>query len=292
VNNKGLAAGAEREPQEELLAWENLGAQPAVRAFRHSLTDLILRPGRFFRAMALTGGLHEPVAFFAVVLMAGIALAFPAALACVGLAAGDPDAAPSASYKALVFAARATGLMLVALPLTALVLSAAMVLLGSLFHAGGKAFGLRNWEGSVSIWLYAGAAALVPLVAAAGAILAVSLAGYLLSIPWPGARATALPVAQWTARVLVPAALLTGSVLFVLDTLVGCARAFRLEAIVGIAAGVSGLVLPAAALGTIAWCVEAQRTVAGLMAAGAALCLAAGTVLGGVIASRRGEEGA
>ena len=136
------------ESARNLLSWEDLGAQPAGRAFRRSLAELLRRPGAFFRKMALTGGLHEPVAFFAIVLGAVIVLAFPAALAYFVLMQPDPARMAPEVYARYVLAAQGTGLALVLLPVALAAGAGAMVLLGTLFHLAGKPFGARNWEGS------------------------------------------------------------------------------------------------------------------------------------------------
>ena len=88
------------QARNDLLDWENLSEVPAGRALRRSLAELLVRPGRFFGKMAISGGLFEPLAFFAVVLGAAILLAFPAALAYVRLAAPDPERVGAAAYSA------------------------------------------------------------------------------------------------------------------------------------------------------------------------------------------------
>ncbi len=180
------------EAAADLLSWEDLGAQPSGRAFRRSLAELLRHPAAFYRKMALTGGLHEPVAFFAVALGAVVVLAFPAALAYYLLMRPDPARMAPEVYARYVLVTQGTGVALVLLPVALAVGAGAMVLLGTVFHLAGKPFGTRNWEGSVSVWLYAGAGALVPLAAALVLLLLVSLAGCLLGVPAVAAHWTLL----------------------------------------------------------------------------------------------------
>jgi hypothetical protein len=230
----------------ELLDWEDLGAQPAARAFRASLTELLRRPAAFFRKMALSGGLHEPVTFFALILGAVVVLAFPAALSYFSLMRPDPARASQEVYGRYMLAAQGTGLALVLLPAVLAAGAGAMMLLGTAFHLAGKPFGARNWEGSLSVWFYSGAAALVPLAAALALLLLVSLLGCLIGLAMPGAQEMAAPVARWTLMVGLAAALLAGVGLLLSLTAVGCAEAFELDAILGAAAGVSGAAAAAA----------------------------------------------
>jgi len=230
----------------DLLSWEDLGSQPACRAFRGSLAELLRHPGAFFSKVALSGGLHEPVAFFAVCLGAVVLLAFPAALAYFGLMRPDPGRVPQEVYARYVLVAQGTGLAVVLLPLVLATGAGAMVALGTAFHLGGKLFGLRNWEGSVSIYLYAAAGALLPLGAVLGLLFLISLAGCLLG---PGVRAAVVPIAHWTLLLGVGGALLGGAALLLSRTATGCARAFELDPIVGAAAGLSGVVAAVALAG-------------------------------------------
>lgn len=282
---------AASEPTRELLSWENLGAQPAGRAFRCSLRELLAHPGRFFGKMAVNGGLYEPLTFFAVMLGLWIVLAFPAALTYLQLAAPDPERLGAEAYADALLPARAAGLLLVLLPLALAGACALMVLLGTLFHAGAKLFGAGNWEGSVSLWLYAGGAALVPPAAATGVVFAVSLAGWLLTLLWPEAGAAARQFAAWTGLVLFAAGLLTGGALLVADTAVGCVRAFGLEPVLGAAAGVSGLVVVGAALGGTVWSFHHGGATAGAAAAAGCACMAAVLALLAGRAARRAEGG-
>lgn len=274
---------AKTEPRQELLSWESLSGGPARTAFGRSLAELLVRPGRFYGKMALNGGLFEPLAFFAIVLGVGIVFAFPAALTYLQLSAPDPEKLGAEAYAAALLPARTTGLLLVLLPLVLAAACGVMVLLGTVFHAGAKPFGARNWEGSVGIWLYAGGAALVPSSAAAGAVFAVSLAGWLLSLLWPDTQEAARQFAAWTGRTLVAAGLVTGAALLVLDAAVGCVRAFRLEPVLGTAAGVAGLVLVGVVAGGTVWSfghfgmVVGAALTAGWMCAATVIVLLAGT---------------
>jgi len=284
------ARDMELEQGGELLRWEDLGSQPAGYAFRRTMRELLARPQSFFRKMALTGGLHEPLTFFAIVVAAGLLIAFPSALAYCGLSAPDPGRVTPQAYAAHWFPARAGGLMLVLAPLVLVVGGGAMVLLGTLFHLAGKPFGARNWEGSVSIWLYAASAALMPLVFSLGVAGAVSLAGYLIGIPWPGTRETAAHLARWTWLVLGSAGLLAGAALLVVDTAVGTMQAFGVDMAFGISAGVSGVLVASAATAATAWAVQiGPRATLIAVCAWALFGLAAGFV--GIVKSRRSRGG-
>jgi hypothetical protein len=255
------------------------------------MAELLVHPARFFGRMATTGGLHEPLTFFAVTLTTAILLAFPAALSHLGVAAPDPERSAEL-YALYVTPARVAGLLLVLLPLAVVVGCAKAVLLGSLFHAGGKVFGSRNWEGSVSVWLYAASAALVPGLISVGVVFVVSLAGYLLGLAWPGARETAGAFAGWTLLILGPAGLLAGLIVLVMHAIIGCTRAFELEAMLGAACGVSGLVVVGAALALSFWSFGGLGLAGGLIVAGACVLIAALTALLGLLARRRAERSA
>jgi hypothetical protein len=283
---------AGRQPEEELLAWENLGAQPARQAFRKSLAELMLRPGRFFRAMAVSGGLHEPLTFFAIVLTAAVIVAFPAALAYFGLAAPDPERVTAAVYRLHALPPRVAGLLLVLLPLTVAAACGAAVLLGTLFHVGGRPFSGGGWEGSVSVWLYSAGAALVPLTAAMAAVFVVALVGYLLGIPWPQTRHTTAFLAQWAALILCGTAVAAGVLLIVADAALGTARASGLDPMQGTAAALAGLVLVTLALGGTAWAFVRWGLGRGLVTGGAVLCVMGVLTALYIVRSRRAEGSA
>ena len=276
-------AGDELEP----LDWEDLGGGPPGRAFMSSLVELVARPGRFFRRMATSGGLHEPVTFVAIVLGAGILLAFLAALAYLGLAPSGAEAAAAGDRADYEMPARAAGLLLVMLPLVLAGATVLLALTGSLFHAGGRSFGARTWEGSVSIWTYSVGAALLPLVLAAAVVLVVSLAGCLLAMVWPGAQATAWTVARWTAAVAVLVGVLAGAVLLVLNLMVGCTRAFGLEPLMGVAAGAAGLVTVCASGAVVMLAANLRGPAMGLATAAAVTLVTTTLTVGGMIGSRR-----
>jgi len=276
-------------PEDQLLAWENLGAQPARHAFGRSLWELLVRPGSFFRKMAVTGGLDEPIAFFALVLTALILVSFPAALAYFGLAAPDPERMAPEVYRGYVLPARLTGLSLVVLPLAVVGASVVAVLLGSLFHMGAKAFGARNWEGSVSVWLYSLSAALVPVTTAVSIVFVVALGGYLLGIPWPATRGATGAISQSAATILLLAGPLAGLLLLLTDAIVGCARAFQLDGVNGAAAGLSGLLLVAVATGAVFWAFRSGGVLRGFIAAGVAMCAAAAVAGVAAVQARRPE---
>jgi hypothetical protein len=274
------------------LPWEDLGSRPAGPALRRSLGELLAHPARFYRRMATTGGLHEPMTFFAVVLVAAVLLAFPATLSFHAVAAPAPEEVAAEVSAAYALPARLSGLLLVLLPLTAVAGCLAATLLGGLFHAGAKLFGAHNYEGSLSVWFYTLSAALVPLTLALSVLLVVSLGGYLLGVPWPALRESAAPFARWTALVLGSAALLAASVLVVVHCVVGCTQAFGLDAMLGAAAAVAGLLAAGGAAGLCAWSLRARGPALGLAVTGLVVALGAAVAAGGLIASHRAEGGA
>lgn len=285
-----LTAGS--DAGEEPLSWENLGAQPAGRAFRESTGELLAHPDRFFRKMAVSGGLHEPLTFFALVLAVGVVLAFPAALACFGLSPSDPAERMTRAYQFPAAAARWTGFVLVLLPVVLMVGSTLMVLLGTLFHVAGKPFGARNWEGSVSVWLYSAGAALMPPVVAVAIVLAVALVGYLLSIPWPDAKEAARPLARWTALGLGSAGLLAGLVLMVRNAVVGCTQAFRLDRTLGAAAATSGLLAISLVAAGCIGAFHGWGMTGGLIVSVLCVCAATAIAAVSIVKSQRAEGGA
>ncbi len=278
------------QARNDLLDWENLSEVPAGRALRRSLAELLVRPGRFFGKMAISGGLFEPLAFFAVVLGAAILLAFPAALAYVRLAAPDPERVGAAAYSAALLPARAGGLLLVLLPLALAAACVAMVLTGTLFHVGARLFAAPRWEGSVSVWLYAGGAALAPLTAGLAVLFAVSLTGCLLGLAWPEAQPAAHRVAAWTARVLLTAGLVAGVLLLAMDAVVGCMRALRAEPVTGAAAAVAGLVTVALTLGVTVWAFAGVGAAVGAGVGALVLCATTAVAVPAAHAGDRAEE--
>ena len=248
-----LADGAAASGDDGLLSWENLGANAPTRAFFGSLRDLVCRPSSFFRRMAVSGGLHEPVTFLAILIGAGVLAGFVASLTYFGLAAPDPATVSPQDYSAASFPARLSALLAILLPLVLVAGPLAAVMLGTLFHAASKPFGSRNWEGSVSVWLYGVSAALAPLVAALVVVSAVSLAGYLLGIPWSGSRAFTVPLARWTYRVLCAAGLIASLAMLLLCTVRGYVEAFALDATRAAAAAVAGLLCVLVVVALCTW---------------------------------------
>ncbi|MFO7956887.1 MAG: hypothetical protein R6X33_07280 [Candidatus Brocadiia bacterium] len=230
------------------LSWEALGEGSPAAAFRRSLRDLLLKPARFFGRMAVDGGLHEPLTFFAVCLGALLIVAFPAALSYFGLTAPEPGEAAADVYKLHTLPARITGLLLVLLPLVLVVADAVTVVLGSVFRLPGRLFGEAPWEATVSIWLYSCGAAMVPLVAAAAVVFALSLAGFLIGLGASGAGEAIAGLARWCAMVLLPLALLVGLVALVRSVVVGCREALHLDRTVALSFALSGLIFLSAIL--------------------------------------------
>lgn len=238
---------------DRMLAWEDLSARRPAAAFQDTLRELIFEQGKFFDRMAVTGGLREPLTFFWLLLAGGILMSFPLALAQFALTAPDPMQVSAEVYNLHLLPPRATGFLTVLLPVTLCLAGMAMVIQGTIFHLGGKFFGARNWEGSVSIWCYARSAGLAPIVAAEAVACAVSIPAWLVTLVWPGGRPAVGAVAHWCLLVLGCVAGVCAIVLFVSAVIRGCIRAFRLPPEVGLAAAVAGLLLTlaiAAFLGT------------------------------------------
>jgi len=244
-----VAAGASSHtPGAEPLSWEALGQGAPAAAFRRSMRDLLLQPGRFFGRMALDGGLHEPLTFFAVCLGALLLMAFPAALSYFGLTAPQPGQVAADVYRLHTLPCRITGLLVVLLPLVLVVAEAAMVVLGSVFRLPGRLFGESSWEGTVSVWLYSWSAALVPMIVATVVVFALSLVGFLLGLGLSGAGGTLAAVARWCAMVLLPLGLLAGLLALVRSVVVGCREALELDRTVALSFALSGLIFLAVIL--------------------------------------------
>ncbi len=278
-------------PKHELLSWENLGSRPAADAFRESLAELIVHPGEFFTKMAREGGLHEPLTFFVILLCGVIVLSFPAALAFFGAVAPDP-VTDASGYRMHQLPAQITGLLLVLLPVAAVVGVALMVVLGTLFHLPGKLFAPTNWEGSISVWLYSWAAALLPWLCAGALVLLVTLPGYLLTLLWPGTADAVKVAAHWWTIIAVPLGTLVGMVFLLRSLIVGCMRAFEVEVGGGLAVSLSGWFLVAllvsGAVAAFLW----WSFTAGLITAAAVLVLAVVLTVVSFMFSQRMRESA
>jgi len=279
-----VTGDADRQASGELLEWEDLGAVPAGRAFVVSLSDLLRRPARFFDRMAVTGGLHEPVTFFLVVLTATVVLAFLAALSFFALAAPDAAQLRAPVYSAYALPPRATMLALVLLPEVLVAGGVAMVVLGTLFHLGVRTCGVKNWEGAVSVWLYAGSAAMAATAAAFAAVFAVSIVGYGLGFVSAAAGSAVLSLARWTWRIALPTGVVAGAVILPVHAATGCRRAFDLEGAVAAAGAAAGLGVVACFAGVCAWGLLSGGTGAGfrvmVACAASAALLAACRVVG------------
>jgi hypothetical protein len=275
--------GAEPEP----LPWENLGVLSAGVAFRRSLALLLLHPVRFFRRMAVSGGLHEPVSFFAILLTMALLLSLPAALAYVGLTAPSPEKVSPEAYAAATLPARTATVVVVVFPLALVGGSVLMLLLGTLFHAGSRAFGPRNWEGSVSVWLYTLGGMLTPVVGWLALTFAAGLVGYLLGLPWPETRQSASDVVRWVVYISGAAAGALALVILVSGALIGSTQAAQDDAVMGAASGLAGLVLVALVLGAGVWGFARQGMLVGLAFTGIWVLAAAVFALLGAAKSRQ-----
>jgi hypothetical protein len=234
------------EAPDEHLAWESLGAHGTARAFRTSLVELLLRPGAFFRKMALTGGLNEPMSFFGILLAVAVVVAFAAALGTVLMGRPATGHMPAEQYMRLVLPAQVTGLASVLLPLVVALVAGAMVFLGTLFHAAAKPFGAANWEGSVSIWLYSASGALVPLILSLLLVFLLSAVSWALGAIAPTSRAAMLQVGHWVNMGLLAVGILAATVGMIALTISGCANAFGMDPLLATAAGLLGILASAA----------------------------------------------
>jgi len=247
----------------DVLPWEDLGARSAGSAFGAGLRDLMLHPRGFYARVAVSGGLHEPLMFFAVLLAATIVLAFLAALAYFGLAAPPVPTGPAGllalqsdalrAYELLALPSRGLTVALVLLPEVLVFGAAVMVGLGTLFHLGGKAFGTGPWEGSVSVWLYAASAALAPLAVASALILIASGVCHATGLTGDG-----IPAALSTsARIVWSVAVTATLILLLVHAALGCIHTLGLDASAAAAATAAGLLTPVA---LIVLCALGQAT--------------------------------
>jgi len=236
-------SAASHQETRQLLSWENLASQSPWVAFRQSLMNVLLSPGRFFQNMATSGGLREPLTFCWLIVGSMLLMSFPLALSYFLLTAPDPVTVSPADYNACLLAPRITGFLTVLLPVVLVLYGVVLLVEGSIFHLGARLFGARNWEGSVSIWAYARGAGLAPMAAAEALGCVVSIGCYLLALALPGSRAGFASAAQSCLFVL----LIVGGGLGVLVQLValilGCIKSFRLGTAQGAAAALCGLLL-------------------------------------------------
>jgi hypothetical protein len=247
----------------DVVPWEDLGARSAGSAFAVALRDLMLHPRRFYSGVAVSGGLHEPLMFFAVLLGATILLAFLAALAYFGLAAPPSQmgtagllalqSAEVRAYELLALPSRALTVTLVLLPEVLVFGAVAMVGLGTLVHLGGRLFGADPWEGAVSVWLYAASAALAPLAVAAAVILVAAGICHATGLTGDGIPAS-LSVA---VRIVCSVGVVTTLILLIVHAALGCIHTLGLESSAAAAATAAGLLTPVL---LIALCAIGQAT--------------------------------
>ena len=233
-------------PDDQLLAWENLGAQPPACAYRQSLRELLFCPGRFFQKMATSGGLREPVMFAWIETTVMVLLGFPLALSYFALTAPQPMEVSTAVYNMHLLAPRVTGFAVVLLPVVLVAAAVSLVVGGSLFHLGARLFGARNWEGSVSVWCYAKSASAAPLAAAEALLCALCIVCYLITLLWPQARGAVGSVAETSLLVLGGLGVLVSVALFFIATVMGCTRVWELERAEGAAAALAGVLVAGA----------------------------------------------
>ena len=253
-----------------LLDWENLSAQPPQRAFRKTLAELVLRPGDFFEKMSLTGGLREPLTFWWLLLTAFILLSFPLALAYFGLTAPDPLEVSTEVYNRHLLAPRAAGFAVLLLPIVLALGGMGNVIGGTFFHLGARAFGARNWEGSVSIWCYARSAGLAALTFAEALACVIAIACSLVTLAWPTGRTAMASVARTSLLAFGGLAALLSILLFLWGIFSGCRRSFRLPATQGAAAALAGLLIVGIVAAGIGFGFKTWGLKGGLIAGGAA----------------------
>jgi hypothetical protein len=240
----------------------------------------MLHPRRFFDRMATGGGLREPLMFFWIMSAALIVLGFPLALAHFGLTAPDPAEVSPEAYSLHLLAPRVTGFAAVLLPVILLVGGMGQVVAGSIFHLAARLFGARNWEGSVSIWLYAKSAAGFPFVAAEGLLCGVTVAAYLITLAVPAAGPVAAQVAGLCPWILLAAGAISVAEFF-LNVICGCIRAFDLEPANGVAAALAGTLLTLVVFGGPAAGWLFRGAVGGAVAGGLAILLVVGLAVVG-----------
>jgi hypothetical protein len=224
------------------LSWEDLGRHSPGNAFFESLRELILHPLRFFDRMATDGGLREPLTFFWIMATAVVLLAFPLALAHLGLTAPDPAEVSPATYSRYLLVPRIAGFALVLLPVILLAAGIMEVVTGSIFHLASRLFSSGTWEAAVSIWLYAKSAAAFPVVLAEALLCAVAVAAYLLVLSFPATETIGLRIAQLCPWIMIGAVAISVAT-FLLALVAGCTRTFHLEPATATAAALSGVLL-------------------------------------------------
>jgi hypothetical protein len=239
-----------------------------------ALRDLVVSPARFFSGMAVTGGLHEPVAFFVVLLCALVVVCLPLALCVAALGDGGGRLA-AVQGAALGFAL---------LPFLLPAGSGLMVVLGTLFHLPARLLARPRWEGAVAVWMYSVGAALGVLAAACAVALAFSLPAAVLAALRPGLAAAADRVVQWALVAAGGVGLMAALAVLVTDLCVGCMHALPCDAAVGAAAGLAGLVVAAAPVGLPLLIGLRYGAGAALLALG--LCGVAAGVLTGLCVAR------
>lgn len=258
---------------ERMLPWENLGAHRARDAFRRTLAELVFHPGEFFEKMATSGGLHEPLTFFWLVLLGVVLPSFPLALSYFGLTAPDPAGVSTEVYNMHLLPPRVAGIGTVLLPVVLAVCGLAVVACGTVFHAGARWFGACRWEGSVSIWTYAGGLGLVPVALAMAVCAVVSIACHLSTLPWLAVSTDAAgSVASVAVAGLGGLSVFAGLCLFLLSLVVGCVKSFTAGSS-GVAAALAGLIAVGLLVGLCPALFVLSGLTAGLIALGAVAAL-------------------
>jgi hypothetical protein len=289
--SKNPAGTLSRADASRLLSWENLGAQPASKAFLQSLWELALRPASFFDRMATSGGLREPLMFYWTMTTLLVVMSFPLALAHFGLTAPDASNVTAAAYNARLAAPRVTGFVTVLLPVALVAAGALALLCGTIFHLGARLFGAQDWEGCVSIWYYARSAWLAPFVLVEGLAAVMAIVCYLIALASPGIRGNLGSMTEGVMAMLGGVALVCGTAMMLIALVTGCSRAFKLDAAGGTAAAVAGLLAVTAVLVAppVCWLHWGRRVGGGALGC-AALLLIVLLVLGHVVTPKPSAE--
>ena len=273
-----------------LLSWENLGEQPASKAFWQTLGELLLSPAQFFERMATSGGLREPLSFLWVIVTVTVIVGFPLALSYFALTAPSPLDVSAEAYSRYLLAPRLAGFAIVLLPVVLVLVGVLAVLTGGFFHLGARLFGAHGWEGSVSIWCYAHSAAAALLAAAETVACVVSISCYLATLAWTGADQGAATVARTAVWGLGGLGVLGGLVLLVVSLAVGCAHTFGLEAPVATAAALAGFLLATLVTAGPAVCFVLWGQKVGLTALAVAAAFTAVAFLSACASRRSGQR--
>jgi hypothetical protein len=223
------------------LDWENRGDQTLPRAFLRGASELLFQPRIFFKKMATSGGLQEPLMFFWIIATVIILMAFPVAFARFEMTAPDPAKVSSSVYNRYLLAPRVAGFALALLPLVLGASGIALVAGGSLFHAGSRPFAKSSWEGSTSLWIYSASGSLLPLATLELLLLVITTACYLLSLAFPGHLQNINLFNGYLLRAGWGLGLAVSPLIFLWLLITGTAASSHTNGVVGTASATSGI---------------------------------------------------